>query len=105
MQRWHFLDDRRRLYRETAARSAPDAFVWPYSRALQGTLTLAGLPGRFEPEEYGTAVADRLTGLTRYRDRRARRPAYDSTVRPWIGSSGDKFHDDNVWLALAFVQA
>src|SRR5262245_26216666 len=92
MQRVFAIGDRRSLYRETSPKSSPDAYLWPFSRALQGTVALAGL----DPSTYASGVEDRLKGLTRYWDRRARLPAYDSGVRPWIGRGGDKYHDDNV---------
>jgi hypothetical protein len=67
---------------------------------LQATLALAGIDRAI----YAPAVEGRLKALTKYWDRRAKFPAYDSTVRPWIGRGGDKYHDDNVWLAHALVQ-
>jgi hypothetical protein len=50
--------------------------------------------------DYYSAVADRLKGLERYWD--ARGGAYDSYVVNLGG--GDKYHDDNAWLALALIQ-
>src|SRR5262245_34986390 len=97
MQRWFATDDDRSLYRETSPKWSPEAYLWPFSRALQGTLTLAGVSPELVGGGYAAAVRDRLRGLTRYWDRRARWPAYDSAVRPWIGRGGDKYHDDNAW--------
>jgi hypothetical protein len=105
MQRVYYRHDRRSLYRETTPASSPDAFLWPFSRAVQGTLTVAGLPAALRARSFDADVADRLHGLKRYWNGRARNPAYDSAVRPWFGRGGDRYYDDNAWLALALVQA
>jgi hypothetical protein len=106
MQRWLYLPHNGSLYREIASTAAPNAFLWPFSRALQGTLTLAGIGSAAGLERTLTRdVEDRLVGLERYWDGRARVPGYDSSVRPWFGRGGDKYYDDNVWVALALVQA
>ena len=93
------------LYRETAPRTGPNeyAYVWPFSRALLGTATLAGVRRQLVGGvSYEPAVRDRLRGLEAYWDARADPPGYDSYVVSAGG--GDKYHDDNAWLALALVQ-
>ena len=44
MQRALYIDEGRGLYLEEATRGSAVAFVWPFSRALLGTLCLAGVP-------------------------------------------------------------
>ncbi|MBV9170082.1 MAG: hypothetical protein JOZ81_08370 [Chloroflexi bacterium] len=80
----------RGLYRETAAADSPLAYVWPFSRALLGTLCLARL-GVLAP-------VDCLKGLERYWTG----AAYASAVVP---PGGDVYYDDNAWIALALVLA
>ncbi|HEV7664627.1 MAG TPA: glycosyl hydrolase [Chloroflexota bacterium] len=102
MQRWLYVADGRSLYRESHPWSGnPYAYVWPFSRALLGTSGLAGMPGG---AAYAHDVADRLAGLERYWNDRARVPAYASYPMPPLGQGGDRYYDDNVWLALTFVQ-
>lgn len=86
------------LYNETAPASGnPYAYLWPFSRALIGTLALAGIPSI--GARYSAAVADRLNGLARYWDSSA--GAYDSYIS---GNGADRYYDDNAWVALALVQ-
>jgi hypothetical protein len=90
------------LYRETAPASGPMyAYLWPFSRALVGTLALAGMPGG---EEYAADVHDRLVGLERYWVRFTWTPAYASSVPGFSGGVGDKYYDDNAWVGLALIQ-
>ena len=101
MQR-HFFMPRRKLYRATAP-GGGTAFLWPFSQALAATLDLAELPAtaaRMRP-----AVADRLTGLTRYWNRHGHPPAYDSAARSWLSAASDQFSDDNAWVGLQLVRA
>jgi hypothetical protein len=104
MQTTLYVHDGTSLYRETAA--APGgpayAYLWPFTRALLGTLALAGAPGG---HAYRPDVQDRLAGLERYWDRFTFSPAYCSSVPGFLGGGGDKYYDDNAWVALALVQA
>jgi glycosyl hydrolase family 76 len=87
------------LYRETAPVSGGNAFayVWPHSRAVVGTLALAGTGG----SDLRPDVKDRLDALAWYWDGRA----YASYVMPPYGNGGDRYSDDNTWIALALVQS
>jgi hypothetical protein len=103
MQEHLYVSRQMSLYRETAPAVGgnPFAFVWPHSRALLGTLALAGMPA----EQLGgldvrAAVKDRVEALTWYWDGRA----YASYVTPPYGGGGDRYADDNTWLGLALVQ-
>jgi hypothetical protein len=98
MQQALYVSRQISLYRETAPASGANAFayVWPHSRALLGTLALAGIPGADRRAD----VKDRLDALTWYWDGHA----YASYVMPPYGSGGDRYSDDNTWIALALVQ-
>ena len=57
------------------------SYLWPFSRALVGTITLAGIPSSLDGGlEYQADVNDRLTGLSHYWDGAANPPGYDSYV-------------------------
>ena len=97
------------LYHETSAKPTPGqnaySYLWPFSRALIGTLALAGVPRTLVGgASYRTAVQDRVAGLTRYWDSRAALPAYDSYVTVPPATGGDKYYDDNAWVGLALIQ-
>jgi hypothetical protein len=101
LQRAFYTSSQTGLYRETApAEAAGNAFayVWPHSRALLGTLTLAGTAAG---NALRAAVQDRIDALAWYWDGRA----YASYVQPPYGGGGDRYSDDNTWIALALVQA
>lgn len=92
------------LYLEAYPRPSegnPYSYVWPYSQAMVGTLTLAGMPGG---GRYAGDVADRLRALEAYWNADTDPPGYDSYLRPPLGQGGDKFYDDNEWIGLALVQ-
>jgi Glycosyl hydrolase family 76 len=99
MQAAFYVSRQTGLYRETAPHESGNAFayVWPHSRAVLGTLALAGIPGLDER----AAVKDRIDALAWYWDGRA----YASYVQPPYGSGGDRYSDDNTWIALALLQA
>jgi hypothetical protein len=103
MQRSMYAGDGSSLYRETApAIGNPYSYVWPFSRALLGTLALAGIPASLIGSAgFQAAVQDRLAGLARYWDERA----YASYVVAPFGGGGDRYSDDNAWVGLALVQA
>jgi Glycosyl hydrolase family 76 len=94
------------LYRETAPQTGnPYSYLWPFSRALIGTLALAGMPRSLGGgARYQAAVLDRVTGLTKYWDSCATPPAYDSYVPVPPAPGGDKYYDDNAWVSLALIQ-
>ena len=96
MQRALYIDDGRGLYLEEATRESAVAFVWPFSRALLGTLCLAGVPEH--GAAYRRAVEDRMKALDRYWTGKA----YASAVVP---PGGDIYYDDNAWVALSLVLA
>jgi Glycosyl hydrolase family 76 len=99
MQKSLYASSQTGLYRETFPSSGanPFAYVWPHSRAVIGTLALAGIAGLDIRRE----VKDRLDALAWYWDGRA----YASYVQPPYGQGGDRYSDDNTWIALALVQA
>jgi glycosyl hydrolase family 76 len=98
MQQALYVSRQTSLYRETtpAGGGNPFAYVWPQSRALVGTLALAGMPGA----EFRSDVKDRVDALAWYWDGHA----YASYVIPPYGSGGDRYSDDNTWIGLALVQ-
>ncbi|MBV9602947.1 MAG: hypothetical protein JOZ87_39715 [Chloroflexi bacterium] len=51
---------------------------------------------------YASAVQSRVNAQANYWVRHASPPAYDSYVISQGG--GDKYHDDNVWVALALIE-
>jgi Glycosyl hydrolase family 76 len=81
------------------------SFLWPFSRALAGTITLSGIPSVLVGgARYQADVADRLTGLSRYLDSTSTPPGYDSYPPAPYGGGGDKYYDDQAWVGLAAVQ-
>ena len=106
MQRRFLLPDGTRLYSQTHPYSGGGnkySYVWEFSRALLGTLALSGVPSSLVGgASYASAVQDRFTALERYWDASANPAAYDASVLSEGG--GDKYHDDNAWVALAFIQ-
>jgi hypothetical protein len=106
MQQAMYVSNGTGLYRESAPWSGnPYSYVWPFSRALLGTLALAGVPDNLlANQSFGQAAQDRLDGLAKYWDGSGRRPAYASYVTPPLGGGGDKYYDDNAWIALALIQ-
>jgi hypothetical protein len=102
MQDAMYVSDGTSLYRETHPPGGPAiAYLWPFARALVGTLALAGAPGG---AHHAADVTDRMAGLERYWDRFTWSPAYCSSVPGFFGGGGDKYYDDNAWVALALVQ-
>lgn len=82
------------------------SYLWPFSRALAATITLAGIPPTLlGGASYEPAVGDRLAGLARYWDGRASGPGYDSYPPPPYGGGGDKYYDDQAWVGLAAAQS
>ena len=106
LQQSMYAPDGTSLYTETApATGNPYSYLWPLSRALIGTLALAGVPAALvSGANYRSAVQDRLAGLAKYWDGAAAVPAYDSYVVAPLGGGGDKYYDDNAWVSLALIQ-
>jgi hypothetical protein len=105
MQKYFSVSDGTSLYRETYPWSGGNkySFLWPFSRALVGTLALAGVPTSVVGgTSYASAVQSRFASLGYYWDGAANPPAYDSYVVSQGG--GDKYHDDNDWISLAVIQ-
>src|SRR5258708_2978947 len=100
MQKYFYVQGGTSLYRETYPWTGGNkySYLWPFSRALVGTLALAGVS-----TSYTSAVQNRFTGLANYWDGRASPPGYDSYVLSQGG--GDKYYDDNAWVSLAFIEA
>jgi Glycosyl hydrolase family 76 len=81
------------------------SYLWPFSRALVGTITLSGIPPSLDGGlDYQPDVNDRLTGLSHYWDAEANPPGYDSYVTAPFGGGGDKYYDDQAWVGLALAQ-
>jgi hypothetical protein len=77
------------------------SFLWPFSRAMAGTVALAGIPSSLlGGVNYFADAADRLTGLSRYWSGNG----YDSYPPAPYGSGGDKYYDDAGWVGLTSVQ-
>ena len=93
------------LYAENSPPSGQHyAFLWPFSQALEGTITLAGIPPAMLGSSYQTDVTDRLAGLSRYWDTTSTGPGYDSYPLAPYGTGGAKYYDDQAWVGLAGVQ-
>jgi Glycosyl hydrolase family 76 len=105
MQKYFYVQDGTSLYREMYPWNGGTrySYLWEFSRALIGTLCLAGVPSSLLGRtNYRSAVQDRFKALGRYWDSAASIPAYASYVLSQGG--GDKYYDDNAWVALAQVQ-
>jgi hypothetical protein len=103
MQRY-FYDPPTGYYLEEYPRTGgnPWCYVWPFSQAMIATQDMAGIPGI--GWRYGGDVADRYRALEDYWNAETDPPGYDSYLRPPNGQGGDKFYDDNEWIALGFIQ-
>jgi hypothetical protein len=105
MQKYFYVQGGTSLFRETYPWTGGNkyAYLWPFSRALVGTLALASVPASLiGSTTYTSAVQDRFKGLTNYWDGMANPPGYESYVLSQGG--GDKYDDDNAWVSLAFIQ-
>jgi predicted alpha-1,6-mannanase (GH76 family) len=98
MQRY-FYDPGTHLYDETYPASGP-AHAWPFSQALWATVDLAGLPGA--GAEFRSDLLDRVDALAAYNHPERGRPA---EYAPAPGGFGGVYYDDNLWIALALVEA
>jgi hypothetical protein len=107
MQQHLWVGDGTGLYREAHPWQGGNryAFLWPFSRALVGTLSLAGVPRDLVADaDFRAAVDDRLSGLSKYWNDLNRPPAYASYVVFPLGQGGDVYYDDNAWVGLALVE-
>jgi hypothetical protein len=100
----YFHDPETSFYLETYPREGgnPWSYVWPFSHAMIGTQVMAGIRGI--GRSYGDDVDDRYQALEAYWNSETDPPGYDSYLRPPYGQGGDKFYDDNEWIALGFLQ-
>jgi hypothetical protein len=81
------------------------AGLWPFSRVLTGTITLAGIaPELLAGANYQSAVSDRLIGLSRYWDTNSSPPGYNGIALAPYGSGGSLYYDDQAWVGMAAVQ-
>lgn len=98
-------------------RSGPHyASVWPYSQALAATIDMVELArailgdtqgeGAGTRHDYARDLDDRLKGLARYWDARPAfgLPGYETGPLPPVGNGGDKYYDDNAWIALELLR-
>ena len=102
MQASFYAADGSSLYAQNSPSSGnPYSYLWPFSRALVGTATLAGVPPNLlGGASYQAAAQDRLTGLSRYWSG----AGYDSYPPAPYGKGGDKYYDDAAWVGLATAQ-
>ncbi len=101
-----YSGDRSSLYTENYPQSGLQySYLWPFSRVLAGTITLSGVPSAvIGGGNYQAAVADRLTGLSRYWDSTSSPGGYASYPTSPYGRGGDKYYDDQAWVGLATAQ-
>lgn len=99
----HFYDQQTGFYLEQYPHTDgnPWSYVWPFSQAMVGTQVMAAIPGI--GSRYRDAAADRFTALEAYWNSETTPKGYDSYLRPPAGQGGDKFYDDNEWIALSFL--
>lgn len=94
------------LYRRDGFPRRPGAaaHLWPFVRALVGTLDLSGVAPQLVPSfDADAEITQRLATLQRYWDPAGPLPAYASDV-VGTGVGGDRYYDDNAWVGLALVQ-
>jgi hypothetical protein len=111
MQRYFYAasvyrGDRSSLYAENYPPSGLHySYLWPFSRALAGTITLAGIPpALLGGVSYQSDVSDRLTGVSRYWESNASGNGYAAYPTAPYGNGGDRFYDDDAWVGLATAQ-
>jgi hypothetical protein len=89
-----------------AARFGAVAHLWPFARALVATLDLAGIERDVLPALHpGAAIGRMLAVLERYWNARpGALAAYASDPPGGSRFGGDRYYDDNAWVALALIQ-
>lgn len=99
-----FRDSATGFYAETVPASGdnPWCYVWPYSQAMIASQYVAGIPGDTHRAERLVRQNHRV--LEAYWNAQTTPPGYDSYLRPPAGQGGDKFYDDNEWIALGLIQ-
>ena len=106
MQQYFFVTDGTSLYRETypwSAGSNTYSYLWPFTRALVGTLALAGVPRATAPwNRLCCRGPEPCRGAGEVLGR-SRESASIRLVRLSQGG-GDKYHDDNAWVSLGLIQ-
>jgi len=101
----HFFQSSEKLYIENYPHNGGNSYsyLWPLSQATAATLDLAALSKG--DNTYISDVSDRLQGIADYWNNTTTPPGYDSYVRPPLGQGGDKFYDDNDWIAQDLLKA
>ncbi|HLY48195.1 MAG TPA: glycoside hydrolase family 76 protein [Solirubrobacteraceae bacterium] len=101
-----YSGDTSSLYTENYPQSGNRyCYLWPFSRVLAGTITLAGIPSTLlGGANYQADVADRLTGLSRFWENTPPAPGYASYPAAPYGVGGDKYYDDDAWVGLASAE-
>jgi hypothetical protein len=102
MQRVFYRDNS--LYTDNTAGTFPYTFAWSMSRVASGTTDLTLINARFAAT-YRPAVDDRMAGIARYWDTGKAPHGHDSYVAPLLGWGGDRYYDDNHWLAWELIRA
>jgi hypothetical protein len=96
----HLYDPQTKLYYETTDRQKnenPHSYLWPLCGLIQAANELEAIhPGK----SYMQPV---ITAINAYYDRKPPAPGYDSYVVSEKG--GDRFYDDNQWIAIAYMDA
>jgi hypothetical protein len=100
----YFYQPDTKLYKESSPHTGNNkySYVWPYGAAMQSTVALAKMPEI--GEKYKTDIQDRLDGLAAYWNDTKAPFGYDSYVRAPLGGGGDKFYDDNDWIAIELIK-
>ncbi|MFD0049570.1 glycoside hydrolase family 76 protein [Actinomycetes bacterium NPDC127524] len=100
----YFYQPSAKLYTEEYPREGgnPYSYVWPFSRAMAATIDMTRIPKI--GKAYVSDRNERLEGLKLYWNNETNPTGYDSYVRPPEGQGGDKFYDDNDWIALNFLK-
>jgi hypothetical protein len=95
-----FYDSSARLFIETNIKSSnekPHAYLWPLCAFIQAANEMERLqPGKNYMEPVMHAIGE-------YRSNKPPVPGYDSYVVKEGG--GDRFYDDNQWIAIAYLDA
>lgn len=97
----HFYDSTRGLFKERTVlkkEDKPYSFLWPLCALIQAA---DGMEAMNPGQQYMKPVVQAINKY--YNDSLPPRPGYDSYVREFGG--GDRFYDDNQWIAIAYMDA